>query len=189
MFGAVCAGVGFLSRVNILVSLQIIEVQEAFPTVWTPVSLLPIVPTQVHVQVDPPDEFPFAEVALERLLPRVNPNVGFHIQLGEKALAAYLANKRFDPSVHHLEMFGEAESVDEALPTFLADVDSPIAMDPAVPLEAFGIREVLPTQSAGKRPNGVQADVALQGGAAAEDLPTLPALVLQEAAADQGQRL
>lgn len=44
MFGAMCAGVRFLSRVNILVSLQIIEVQEAFPTVWTPVSLLPIVP-------------------------------------------------------------------------------------------------------------------------------------------------
>lgn len=143
----------------------------------------------MHVQVDPPDELPFAEVALERFLPRVNSNVRFHIQLREKALAAYLANKRFDPSVHHLKMFGEAESVDKALPTFLADVDSPIAVDPAVPLQAFGVREVFPAQSAGKRPNSVQADVALQGGAAAEDLTTLPALVLQQAATDEGQRL
>lgn len=184
-----CAGMRFLSCVNIRVSLQVIKVQESFPTVWTPVSLLPIVPTQVHVEVNPPYEFPFAEVALERFLSRVNSNVRFHIQLCEKALAADLANKRFDPSVHHLKMFGETESVDEALPTFLADMDSSIAVDPVVPFEAFGIGEVFPTESAGKRPHCVQADVALQGGAAAEDLTTLPALILQQAAADEGQRL
>lgn len=143
----------------------------------------------MHVEVHPPDELPVAEVALEGFLPRVDSNVGFHVQLREEALAAYLANERFDPSVHHLEVFGEAEPVDEALPTLLADVDPAVAMDPAVPFEAFGIREVLPAESAGERSNGVQAHVALQGGAAAQDLATLPALILQQAAADEGQRL
>lgn len=91
----------------------------------------------MHVEVDPPDEFPFAEVAVERFLSCVNTNVGFHIQLREKALAANLANKRLNPSVHHLEMFAETKLVDKRLPAFLADVDLPVAMHPAVPFERF----------------------------------------------------
>lgn len=88
---------------------------------------------------------------MEWFLSSVDTNVGFHIELCETALVANLANKRFNPSVHRLEMFGETESVDETLHTFLADMDSSTAMYPAVPYEAFSIREVFPTESTRKR--------------------------------------
>lgn len=143
----------------------------------------------MHVEVDPPDEFPLTQVAVEWFLSCVNTNVGFHIQLCEKALVANLANKRFNPPVHHLEMFGEAKFVDKGLPAFLAHVDLPVAMHPAVPLERFSVREAFATESAGKRPSCVEANVAFQGRSAAQDLTTHPALVLEQAAADEGQRL
>lgn len=143
----------------------------------------------MHVEVDPPDESPFAEVAVEWFLSCVNTNVRFHIQLCEKALVANLANKRFDPPVHHLQMFGETELVDKCLPALVAHVDLPVAMDAAVPFERFGVCEVFPTQSAGKRSSGVEADVAFQGRAAAQDLTTHPALILEQTGTDEGQRL
>lgn len=126
---------------------------------------------------------------MEGFLPCVGTNVGFHIQLCEKALAANLANKRFNPSVHHLEMFGETKFVDKSLPAFLADVDLSIAMDPAVPLESFCVCEDFPTESARKGSSCVEANVAFQGRATAQDHTTHPALVLQQTATDEGQRL
>lgn len=143
----------------------------------------------MHVEVDPPDKFPFTEVAVERFLSCVNTNVGFHVQLCEKALVANLANERFNPSVHHLQMFGETKFVDKRLPAFLAGVDLSIAVHPVVPFEGFCVREAFPTESAGKRSSRVEADVAFQGRTASQDPTAHPALILEQTGPDEGQRL
>lgn len=152
--------------------------------------LLPVVPPQVHVQFHPARKFLFAQVAVERFLPGVHPDVGLHVSPREVRAVANLADERLELPVHHLEVLGEAEAVDEALAALLADVDAAVAVHPAVPLEALGVREPLPAERAGERsPARVEADVAFQRRQAAEDAAALAALVFQQPPADDRERL
>lgn len=118
---------------------------------------------------------------MEWFLSSVDPYVGFHISFCEESLVTDLAHKRFNPAMHHLEVFGEAKTVDKALPALLADMDPTIAVHPAMPFKTFGVRETLPTKLARERSaTCVKANMAFQGSTAAEDAAALPALVLQQ---------
>lgn len=136
----------------------------------------------MHIQFYSPCKSFFTEVAREWFLPRVDPYVGFHISLCEECLAADLANKRFNSAVHHLQVFGEAETVDKPFPALLADMDPTIAMHPAMPFKTFGVWEALPTECAREGSVTCMAtDMALQGSTATEDTTTFPTLVLEQA--------
>lgn len=118
---------------------------------------------------------------MEWFLSRVDPYVAFHISFCEESLVADLADKRFNPAVHHLEVFGEAKSVDKAFSTLLADMDPAIAMHPAMPLKSLGVWEALPTERARERSvTCVETNMAFQGSTAAEDATALPTLVLEQ---------
>ena len=118
---------------------------------------------------------------MERFLSSVDSYVGFHISFCEESLLADLTNKRFQPAVHHLEVFGEAKSVDEAFPALLADMDPTIAVHTAMPFKSLGVWEAFPTERARERPaTFVETNVAFQGCTAAQDATTLPTLVLEQ---------
>lgn len=118
---------------------------------------------------------------MEWFLPCVDPYVGFHISLCEEGFVADLANKRSNSAVHHLEVFGEAETVDKPLPALLADMDPTIAVHPAMPFKTLGVWEALPTECAREwSMTSMATDMALQGSTAAEDTTTFPALVLEK---------
>ena len=102
----------------------------------------------MHIQIHPPCKFLFTKIAVEWFLSSVDTNVCLHIELCEASLVTDLTNKRFDPAVHHLEVFGETKSVDKTLPALLADMDPTIAVHPAVTFESLRIREALPTEGA-----------------------------------------
>lgn len=144
----------------------------------------------MHVEVGAAREFPFAEVAMEWFLPGVNPYVGLHVSLCEESLFTNLTVKGSHLAVDHLEVLGEAEGVDEAFPALGADVDPAVAVHPVVPFQRLGVVEELPAELARKRPAaGVEADVVLEGRDGVEDPAAFPALVLEQAAADDRQRL
>lgn len=116
---------------------------------------------------------------MEWFLSSVDPNMGLHIPLCKESFVADLADKRFNPAMNHLEVFGEAKTVDKALAALLADMDPTIAVHPAMPFKTFGVWETLPTERARKRPAPcMETDMALQGSTAAEDAATLPTLIL-----------
>lgn len=118
---------------------------------------------------------------MEWFLSSVDPYMGFHITFCEESFVADLADKRFNPAVHHLEVFGEAKSVDEAFPALLADMDPAITVHPAMPFKTLGVWEALPTERARVRSvTCVETNVAFQSSTAAEDTPTLPTLVLEQ---------
>lgn len=74
---------------------------------------------------------------MEWFLSGVHPYVGFHISFGEEPFVADLADERFDPPVHHLEVFGEAKTIDKALPALLTYMNPTIAVHPAMPFKTF----------------------------------------------------
>lgn len=119
---------------------------------------------------------------MERFLPSVHAYVCLQVDLWEAPFAADVTRKRSNVIVHHVNGFGVAKSVDEADPT--------VPVNSAVPFKTSWTGQVLPTKGAGE---GlvicVQTDVALEGCFAAEDLTALPALILQQAAADERQRI
>lgn len=118
---------------------------------------------------------------MEWFLSSVDSYVGFHISFCEESLVADLADKRFNPAMHHLEVFGETKSVDKALPALLADMYPTIAVHPAMPFKTLGVWEALPTKCARERSvTCVETNMAFQGSTAAEDATTLPALVLEQ---------
>lgn len=74
---------------------------------------------------------------MEWFLSCVHAYVGFNISSCKEPLVTDLADKRFNPAVHHLEVFGEAKTIDKALPTLLTDMDPTIAMHPPMPFQTF----------------------------------------------------
>lgn len=118
---------------------------------------------------------------MEWFLSSVESYVGFHISFCKKSLVADLTNKRLNFAVHHLDVFGEAESVHKAFPALLADMDPTVAVHPTMPFKSLGVWEVLATERARERSlTFVKTNMAFKGSTAAEDTTTLPTLVLEQ---------
>lgn len=118
---------------------------------------------------------------MEWFLSRVDPYVGFHISLCVESFVADLADKRFNPAVYHLEVFGQAKPIGKPLPTLLADVDPTIAVHPAMAFKTLGVWEALGAERARERTASImETDMALKGSTTAEDATALPTLILKQ---------
>lgn len=85
---------------------------------------------------------------MEWFLSSVDSYVGFHISFCEESLVADLTDKRFNPAMHHLEVFGETKPIDKTLPALLADMYPTIAVHPAMAFKTLRVWEALPTKRA-----------------------------------------
>lgn len=142
--------------------------------------LLSVVPSKVHVELHPPFEALGAGLTVERFLSRVDSDVSLHVTPREEAFPAQLADERLHFPVHHLEVFGEAEAIDEPLPALGTDVDPAVSVDPAVPRQPLVVGEVLPAEQAGEgSASAVKLDVALQRRRATQDAAAFATLVLK----------
>lgn len=75
------AGVGFLPSVDQFVVLQIIVIQKSLPAVRAPVSLLPVMPHQVNIQLHTPLEPLHTEGAGKWFLSGVNADMSLQVTL------------------------------------------------------------------------------------------------------------
>ena len=145
------AGVRFLPSVDKFVPLQIIVIQKALPAVRAPVSLLPVVPPQVNIQLHTPLEPLHTEGAGKWFLSSVNAEMRLHVAPNDEAFVTDRADKRPHAAVNHLLVLGQAEAVDKGLVTLRTLVAPLFTVDAGVAVEALEVGEVLAAGRAGER--------------------------------------